>query len=62
MNISITARKFKAHDTLKEFIISEVSSLEKYFEGILKADVILSYQNAKDSLKTAEIVACDCRR
>ena len=56
MNISITARKFKAHDTLKEFITGEVTSLEKYMDNILNVDVILSYMNSKDSLKTAEII------
>jgi putative sigma-54 modulation protein len=56
MNISITARKFKAHDTLKEFINNEVSSLEKYIDNILNADVILSYLNSKENVKTAEII------
>ena len=55
MNISITARKFKAHDSLKDFIKAEVSSLEKFNYDILKADVILSYQNVNNSIKTAEI-------
>jgi putative sigma-54 modulation protein len=55
MNISITARRFKAHETLKDFIRDELSSLNKFTEDILKAEVILSYQNAKDSIKTAEI-------
>ncbi len=55
MNISITARRFKAHDTLKEFIRDELSSLNKYSEDILNAEVILSYLNNKDSIKTAEI-------
>lgn len=56
MNISITARKFKAHKTLKEYIEDEVKSLSKFNDDILSADVILSYQNMKDSLKNAEIV------
>lgn len=56
MNITITARKFKAHDTLKEFINNEVSSLTRFHDNIHKAEVILSYQNAKDSVKTAEII------
>ena len=56
MNISITARKFKAHDTLKEYITGEVASLEKYIDNILNVDVILSYMNSKDSIKTAEII------
>ncbi len=56
MNIIITARKFKAHQSLKDYINDEVKSLEKYHYDILSADVILSYQNSKDSIKTAEIV------
>ena len=56
MKISITARKFKAHYSLKDFISSEVSSLEKYNDDILHADVILSYQNNHDSVKISEIV------
>jgi len=56
MNVSITSRKFKARDTLKEYIQAEVISLEKYNDSILNAFVILSYQNNKDSIKTAEVV------
>ncbi|MHB1687522.1 MAG: ribosome hibernation-promoting factor, HPF/YfiA family [Ignavibacteriaceae bacterium] len=56
MNISITARKFKARKTLKDFINGEVSSLQKYNDNILDADVILSFQNTHVSVKTAEIV------
>jgi putative sigma-54 modulation protein len=56
MNISITARKFKAHPTLKEYINLEVSSLTRFNESILSAEVILSFQNNKDSIKTAEII------
>jgi putative sigma-54 modulation protein len=56
MNIAITARKFKAHDTLKNFITGEVSSLEKFYDDILDVDVILSFHNSKDSLKSAEII------
>jgi putative sigma-54 modulation protein len=56
MNIQITARKFKAHPTLKDFIKDEISSLEKYNDAIMGADVILSYQNSQNSIKKAEIV------
>ena len=56
MNISITARKFKAHETLKEFVNNEVASLEKYIDNILNVDVILSYLNSKENVKTAEII------
>ncbi len=56
MNISITSRKFKARDILKDYIIAEVKSLEKFNDRIMSADVILSYQNTRDSIKIAEIL------
>jgi putative sigma-54 modulation protein len=56
MNISITARKFKAHPTLKEHIHGEISSLSKFSEDILNAEVILKLSELKDSIKTAEII------
>jgi putative sigma-54 modulation protein len=56
MNIQITARKFKAHPTLKEFVKDEISSLEKFNDDIISADVILSFQNNQNSIKKAEIV------
>ena len=56
MNIIITSRKFKARDILKDFITAEVKSLEKYNDRILNVDVILSYQNSRDSIKIAEII------
>lgn len=56
MNIQITARKFKAHETLKEYIKDEITSLEKFNDDIIGADVILSYQNNQNSIKKAEIV------
>ena len=55
MNITITARKFKARETLKDHIKDEVKSLLKFNDTILSADVILSYQNSHESIKKAEI-------
>jgi ribosome hibernation promoting factor len=56
MNITITARKFKAHDTLKDHIENGIKSLTKFNDDIINADVILSYQNNHDSIKIAEII------
>ncbi len=56
MNISITSRKFKARDSLKDFVNSEVISLERFYDDILSADIILSYQNTSNSIKSAEII------
>jgi len=56
MNIQITSRKFRAKDSLKEFIQKELNRLEKYNNDILEANVVLSYTHLKDSIKTAEVV------
>ncbi|MGB5288027.1 MAG: ribosome-associated translation inhibitor RaiA [Ignavibacteriaceae bacterium] len=55
MNITITARKFKARETLKDFVKDEVKSLLKINDDIISADVILSYQNSHESIKKSEI-------
>lgn len=56
MKVSITARKFKARDTLKEFIKDELNSLSRFYEDIIDAEVILSYQNSVNSVKIVEVV------
>lgn len=56
MNISITARKFKAHNSLKSHIQSELNSLTRFSDDILNAEVILSYQNSRENTKTAEVI------
>ena len=55
MNIRITSRKFKAKNSLNNFIRDEVKSLEKFNDQILDAKVILSFTHLKDSIKTSEI-------
>jgi len=56
MNIQITSRKFRAKDSLKDFIREEIKSLEKFNDQIIEANVILSYTHLKDSIKNVEIV------
>ena len=36
MNIKITSRKFKAKDSLKSFIKSEINSLKKFNDNIMQ--------------------------
>lgn len=55
MNVTITARKFKAHDSLKQYVKDELSILKKYNDEILSADVKLSFQNPTNSIKIADI-------
>ncbi len=55
MNVQFTARHFKAHDGLKQYALSQVETLKKYYDGILNGTIILSFEKVKDSSKTAEI-------
>ncbi len=56
MNIQITARKFKARESLKDYIREEVSNLQKFNDDILDVDVILSFQNQYKNVKNVEII------
>jgi ribosomal subunit interface protein len=44
MNITITARHFKAPEPLKDFVRKEVLRLKKYYDGIIEGEVILSWE------------------
>lgn len=56
MNVQITSRKFRAKDSLKDFINDELKTLEKYCDEILEANVVLFYTHTKDSIKSAEVL------
>ncbi|MFZ1322199.1 MAG: ribosome-associated translation inhibitor RaiA [Ignavibacteria bacterium] len=56
IKVNITSRHFKAHDTLQEYIKSEIENLSKYNEDIIYADVILSFEKALNSIKYCEIL------
>ncbi len=55
MNVQFTAQRFKAHEGLREYALSQVSTLDKYYDGIVKGNVILRYERSRDSVKIAEI-------
>jgi putative sigma-54 modulation protein len=55
MDIKFTARRFRPHPDLKEHAVDAVRKLVKFYDGIVTADVILSYERATNSVKTAEI-------
>ncbi len=40
---------------IKEHALGTVKKLEKFYDGIVTADIILSYERATNSVKTAEI-------
>ncbi|MCX6144313.1 MAG: ribosome-associated translation inhibitor RaiA [Ignavibacteriales bacterium] len=56
MNTTVTSRHFKAHDTLVEYAESAVEKFERYYDGILKCEVKLSFEKARNSVKVAEII------
>jgi len=55
MDINFTARRFRAHPEIKAYALEEVKKLERLYNGIVKADVILYYERGTNSVKTAEI-------
>lgn len=55
MDTQITARHFNASSRLKDFVNTRVGKLERFYDGITDARVILSKNNAADGSKTAEI-------
>jgi putative sigma-54 modulation protein len=55
MNIKFTARHFRPHAELKEHAMETVKKLGKYYDGILSASVVLSFERVTNSVKRAEI-------
>jgi len=44
MRVNITARKFKLSDELKQYANEKVAHLEKYYDGIVDVEIILSWE------------------
>ena len=55
MNIKVTARHFKSHDTLTEYAKSSLEELSHFYDGIIKAEVIFSFEKTRNSVKIAEL-------
>ena len=56
MNAIVTSRHFKAHEELIDYAKDAVDKLDRYYDGIMKCEIKLSYQKAQNSVKTAEVV------
>ena len=50
-----TSRHFKAHESLIEYSEKTVEQLSHYFDGIIRTDVILSFEKTHKSTKVAEV-------
>ena len=55
MNVTFTARHFRPHPDVKQHALNEVKKLGKFYDGIVTAKIILSFERVTNSLKTAEI-------
>ena len=55
MDIHFTARKFKPHQDIRDHALTAIRKLDKYYDGIVRSDVTLSYEGKDPSLKIAEI-------
>lgn len=55
MEIQFTSRHFKAHETLRTYAYDSLKKLERYYNGILSASLVLSYEKTINSVKVAEL-------
>ena len=55
MAITVTSRHFKAHPSLVEYAEAAVEGLGRYYDGIIKSEVILEFERTYNSVKIAEI-------
>ena len=55
MQFHFTARKFKAHATLRSHATDAVSRLPRYYDGIVRGDVVLGFERPSNSVKWAEV-------
>jgi putative sigma-54 modulation protein len=55
METHFTARKFRAHKDIKTQALASVKRLDKFYDGIVRCDIILSFERTSNSVKTAEI-------
>ena len=55
MNVKVTSRHFKSHESLSDYAKSSIEELMHFYDGIIKAEVIFSYEKPRNSLKIAEI-------
>ncbi|MEX2116377.1 MAG: ribosome-associated translation inhibitor RaiA [Bacteroidota bacterium] len=55
MNVIVTSRHFKAHESLVDYARNAVQRLTKIYAGLIKTEVILSYEKPHKSVKIAEV-------
>ena len=56
MDIHFTARRFKAHRDVRDYAMEAIKKLDKYYDGIVRSDIILSFERRTNSVKSAEVI------
>lgn len=56
MQTQITARHFDANPALRDYASSKLSRLERYYDGITEARLVLSDEGGPATGKSAEII------
>jgi putative sigma-54 modulation protein len=56
MTIIVTSRHFTAHQSIVNYAEEEAQGLERYYDGIIKCEVILSFEKKRKSTKIAEVI------
>ncbi len=55
MQISVTSRHFKAHESLVTYAEREAAKLQKYYDGIIKCEIVFVFEKPRNSDKIAEV-------
>lgn len=56
MELQITAHNFQASDALRKYATGRLAKLERFYDGIVHAHVVLGVEGDPNADKTAEIV------
>lgn len=56
MTINVTSRHFKAHESLVHYAGRAAERMTHFYDGIVKCDVVLSYEKTRKSVKIAEVI------
>jgi putative sigma-54 modulation protein len=55
MRITVTSRHFKAHESLIAYAEHTAKKLTRYYDGIIKCEVVLNFEKPQNSQKIAEV-------
>jgi putative sigma-54 modulation protein len=55
MQIMFTARRFRARPEIKAHAVDAVRKLDRYYDGIVKGSIILSFEGSTKNIKVAEV-------